>query len=450
MAITIQLGALLLIITIVFLFCSEVTIWKILLASLLLIPSSMQGLISGVSYSTNGIINLSMVGYVTIISAFVMFGKKIILLKKESIIVFTCFFIIILVRILADGFNFVSNKILDNYFLPMLVAILLASKMRTEYIPELLKFIYKCIFFGAIIACIEYVYGQSLFFHEYYMSTVPWYVTIYNSAQYVAFRSTSLFGHPLIGAIYYLIGVVYLINCKSIQKNRIMWCINLAVLLLAILSTNSRSALFGLGIYTVIYLLVNKKIGKLAAATVVIVVLAFSIDWNSIYALLFARDNSGTSIMVRVNAILSLVDIPFRTILFGEGYNSTSSLLKSLGFTANVEISYLIIFIENGIIGFSAWILSIITLFKIHVPDNEIRGVKVSSALNGFLFIIFVVGAMSNSFGDPGTLNYMIYICLGMTTALSRLTVEEVEYIESMSCSRRKIRFTFGNTSHLD
>ena len=39
--------------------------------------------------------------------------------------------------------------------------------------------------------------------------------------------------------------------------------------------------------------------------------------------------------------------------------------------------------------------------------------------------MIFIVGGMSNSFGDPGTLNYLIYILLAFNYVIAKTSNEE-------------------------
>ena len=424
MAISIQLVIILTLFAVISLIRREQTIWKILLAFLILVPSSAQGLISGTSYSTAGVLNLSLVGYGTLIAGFLLMFRHRILEKKTTVAVLGCFWIILIVRVVADGMNFISNKLFDNYLLPMFLAVIIVSYIKPQDIPSLLKLIYYLILIGAVIACVEYVNGRSLLFHQYYMDTCPWYETIYISAQYVAFRSCSYFGHPLIGAIYYLVGVVYLLNVQSTQKkSKVLFGLQFAILTLALLSTNARAALMGLAVYVVYYLFKKKKIGKLVALLCVALSMMVFVDWKSLYYVLFARDSNGSSFMVRVNAILSLINIPARSIILGEGYNNTSSLLKSLGFIGNVEISYLIILMENGIIGFIAWMISIFHFFNIRPKAGSYS--NTIFAIHGMLAMIFIVGGMSNSFGDPGTLNYLIYILLAFNYVIAKTSNEE-------------------------
>lgn len=424
MAISVQLIVLLILIAIISLIATDQIIWKILLACLILIPSSAQGLISGTSYSTAGVLNLSLVGYGTLIAGIILMLRHRTLKKKTTVTLLGCFCVILIMRIIADGTGFISNKLFDNYFLPMLIAVLLVSYIKSEDIPVLLRSLYYLILVGAVIACFEYIYGRSLLFHQYYMDTCPWYETIYISAQYVSFRSCSYFGHPLIGALYYLIDIVYLLNVESTQKNRMLFWLQFIVLILAILSTNARAALLGLALYLVHFLVKKKKIGRLIALTFIVLSMIVFVDWKSLYYLVFARDNNGSSLMVRVNALLSIINIPIKSFILGEGYNTTSSLLKSLGFTGNVEISYLIILMENGVIGFIAWLVSVLHFFRSN--SRLSNNLNVISVIHGMLAIIFIVGGMSNSFGDPGTLNYLIYILLALNYVLAKMSTEEI------------------------
>lgn len=445
MAFSIQLAAFLLAVFIIILGALDLTMWRIVFAVLLFIPSSAQGLISGTSYSTSGVLNLSTVCYVSIIGCCFILGKYKHLEKRVAKNIFLCSLVIILVRIAADGFDFLSNKLFDNYVVPMFLAVVMISNLKPEYIPNLLKFVYSCIFIGAIIAVIEYFYGSSVLFHDYYIDTCPWYENIYRSSQYVAFRSTSLFGHPLIGGIYYSMGVVYLLNSSTKKRNILMWFVQFAILLTAILSTNSRSALLGIGIYITYYLFNNKKIGKIFALSLLAMVCMVFIDWETLYITFFSRDRMGSSLMVRVRAISSLIDIPIISLMLGEGYNNTSALLSTLGFVGNVEISYLIILLENGIIGFIAWIGSLFVLYGKNPLKGVFGGLNVNDTINGMLFCVLFIGGMSNSFGDPGTLNYIIYILLAFSSILSKCHYSLLELDDMANRAyRRKIHIRLG------
>ena len=445
MALSIQFVIILFIFLLVMLISSELTLWKIVIGVLLFIPSSIQGLISGVSYDTPGVLNLSMMGYVSIITCCIIIGKHRFLSRKQTLGIIGSLTIIIAVRIITDGADFLSNKLFDNYLIPMILAISILSSLKVEYIPKLLKFIYKCIFIGAIIACIEHFYGQSIFFHNYYIKNFPWYVNIYESAMYVGFRSCSFYGHPLIGGIYYSMGIIYLLNMSNKNKHIFSWFLQLIILFAAILSTNSRSALLVVGIYLAYYLFKNKKVGIIFTTSAIVLILILCFDWNIIYNTFFARDSSGSSIMVRIQALTSFFNLPIKNLMFGVGYNNTADLLKMYGFIGNMEIAYLIIWLENGIIGFIAWIFSIFILYGRKMVKNEIGNLNVCDMIKGMLFFVLIIGGMSNAFGDPGTLNYMIYILLGFSSALtnSQYSLNELNSL-TRKTSRRKILFNLG------
>lgn len=139
MAISIQLVIILTLFAVISLIRKEQTIWKILLAFLILVPSSAQGLISGTSYSIAGVLNLSLVGYGTLIAGFLLMFRHRILEKKTTVAVLGCFWIILIVRVVADGMNFISNKLFDNYLLPMFLAVIIVSYIKPQDIPSLLK-----------------------------------------------------------------------------------------------------------------------------------------------------------------------------------------------------------------------------------------------------------------------------------------------------------------------
>ena len=393
----------------------------ILLCMLLVIPCESQGIYSGVAYSASGYINISCIGYGTIVLFIFYILKMKKFNKKITTGLVVCITIIFAIRLLVDGQNVLSNKLLDNYILPMALALLIVSDFKKEWFPEFLKIMYRVILFGAVIACIEYITGKSIFFHEYYLQTCGWYNQIYAATQWLPFRSTSLFGHPLVGGVYYLFGVVYLVNNEKIIKNKVLTIIQFVILLAAILSTNTRSTLIVLGIYLGLKLLLMKKrVSKILLIGLVIAIIIyvkFFFNFDNLYEQLFARDVTGSSYLVRVTALLNIIHIPFKTILLGNGYNSTQDVLKMIGINGNVEIAYLIILFENGVIGFIAWISSLIIMYRRNMLD-EIGDLRIKSIINGMILCVLLCGFMSNLFGDPGTLNYIIYMLFAFSFVL--------------------------------
>ena len=91
---------------------------------------------------------------------------------------------------------------------------------------------------------------------------------------------------------------------------------------------------------------------------------------------------------------------------------------------------------ENGLIGFVAWLVSLITLYNKRM-SKEIDGMKVKSMVNGMIVCFLAVSATSNSFGDPGTLNYILWVLLAFTRVASAET-NELD-------ARKEERLYYGN-----
>lgn len=422
MAFSMQLFCVLFILMCVLLFFSVQgrmsAVFSVLFGVLLLVPTDAMGIISGTSYSTPGKFNISLEGYAVIFAFLIVVGiKRGTLRVKSRKIVLTILFALMLmlsIRILADGGGAASNKMLDGYLLPAIFAVLILGYLDADSLPKVLKTIYVCILISAVIACIEFVVGKSLFFHDYYMTNVKWYKNVYDSTAWgVMFRTTALLGHPLAGGTYYLLALVYFLNTRT--KGR--WIASTAqaiVLAVAIFSTNSRGVIFCAIGYILYCFLKQKKYFKLSMVAFVGLFALSFIDFGSLYTMIFSRDVSGSSVSVRVRALGSILSIPGSVVLKGTGYNNTSSLLNSLGFSGNFELSFLIVFVENGLIGFVAWLLSLIMLYNKRML-KEIDGMKVKSMINGMIVCFLAVSATSNSFGDPGTLNYILWALLAFT-----------------------------------
>lgn len=429
MAFSMQLFCVLFILMCVLLFFSVQgrmsAVFSVLFAVLLLVPTDAMGIISGTSYNTPGKFNISLEGYAVIFAfLIVVVIKRGTLRVKSRKIVLTILFALMLmlsIRILADGGGAASNKMLDGYLLPAIFAVLLLGYLDAHSLPKVLKTIYVCILISAVVACIEFVIGKSLFFHGYYMANIKWYKSVYDSTAWgVMFRTTALLGHPLVGGTYYVLALVYFLNTRT----RGRWITSAAqaiVLALAIFSTNSRAVIFCAIGYTLYYLLKQKKYFKLSMVAFAGLIALSFIDFSSLYTMIFSRDKSGSSVSVRVRALGSILSIPGSVVLKGTGYNNTSGLLNSLGFSGNFELSFLIVFVENGLIGFVAWLVSLITLYDKRML-KEIDGMKVKSMVNGMIVCFLAVSATSNSFGDPGTLNYILWALLAFTRVASTET----------------------------
>lgn len=397
-------------------------------AVLLFIPPEAIGLISGSPYGTSGILNMSMAAYdaVILFACLVVTRKlKIQKISVTGLVVMSCCLVIILMRICADGSGALSNKMIDNYFVPMLAAVSMSRVLNPDDMPKLLKFIYAFILINAAVACLELVIKQSLLFDAYYLKTVKWYRGAHNIYRAdLQFRGTAFLGHPLVNGVYYVLGIVYLYNkpVPGMMKNvrlTVLKALQFALLTGAILSTNSRGALLVFAVYTVIYLYTNKKIGKLLLLLICVAVLIVALDFEKIYNSLFARDTSGNSLMGRLNGLAVFGELPLESVLLGEGLNKIASLLTSYDMTSNFEISYLIIILEIGFIGFVIWVIAMIAMYspKMAVTVGDI---KAKSMVNGMILCFLLISATGNLIGDPGTLNYMLWALLAFSRVLSK------------------------------
>ena len=386
---------------------------------LLFVPIEMQGLITGALYSTPGMVNVSLMGY-NVIIAFLCFliinkGKIKNISKSKFIMILLFVSFLVLIRILKDGMGFLSNKIIDNYISPILLVILLIEKFPRDRILDFFKIIYAFLLINAIIAIIEYFFGKSLFLHEYYLQNIPWYKNVYNSTLYgIKFRCTSFLGHPLINGIYYILAIIYLFNITKMKFN-FKQLIQVLIFVLALFFTNSRSELAILLIYMLYKLIKKRKRIWILCLVLLGMLFVTSVDLENLYFKIFARDSSGGSIDVRIKAIQSIFEIPFLEMLFGTGYNNTREILDDIGFSGNLEISYLIILLENGIFGFYIWILLLINLYNKKININNCN---FKNLVNELLVVFLIISAAFNSIADPGTLNYTFFSLLALTNVI--------------------------------
>ena len=420
MAISIQLGAILaalLIINIYFMSAKKYElIFSICIILLTFVSKEENGIISGVPYDTGGVI--SIVGYdvliILILSLALRHGKikSLGVFWRRAVI---CTWLTITIRFVIDGFGVLSNKVFDSYLMPMAYALLMIRYLDKEKAIKVVKVLYVCVLINAAVGGCEYFLGRSLLFHEYYMKAVGWYPNTYLAQKYgVSFRCTAFLGHPLTNGMYYLMGVVYLFNNE--KKWNLFKIVQFAVLGFAIFATNSRGALLILSIYILFYLISNKKALKLCFLAGMGVVITTRINLQEIYNNIFARDATGSSMMVRVKVLLNFFDIPIQNVIMGMGYNNAGTIFSKYTGGANAEISYIILLMENGIAGFISWFVALSSIYN-NKMCRMFNGIKYSGLVHGMLICFLMYAATSNSFADPGTLTYLLCFIL----ALSRI-----------------------------
>lgn len=393
-------------------------IFSICIILLTFVSKEENGIISGVPYDTGGVINLSIVGYdvliILILSLALRYGKIKSLGEfwRRAVI---CTWLTISIRFVIDGFGVLSNKVFDNYLLPMAYVLLMIRYLDKEKAIKVVKVLYVCVLINAAVGSCEYFLGQSLLFHEYYMKSVGWYPNTYLAQQYgVSFRCTAFLGHPLTNGMYYLMGMVYLFNNE--KKWNLFKIAQFAVLGFAIFATNSRGALLILSIYILFYLISNKKALKFCFLAGMGVVITTGINLQEIYNNIFARDATGSSMMVRVKVLLNFFDIPIQNVVMGMGYNNAGTIFSKYTGGANAEISYIILLMENGIAGFISWFVALASIYN-NKMCRMFNGIKYSGLVHGMLICFLMYAATSNSFADPGTLTYLLCFIL----ALSRI-----------------------------
>jgi len=422
MAISIQLGAILaalLIINIYFMSAKKYElIFSICIILLTFVSKEENGIISGVPYDTGGVINPSIVGYdvliILILSLALRHGKikSLGVFWRRAVI---CTWLTITIRFVIDGFGVLSNKVFDSYLMPMAYALLMIRYLDKEKAIKVVKVLYVCVLINAAVGGCEYFLGRSLLFHEYYMKAVGWYPNTYLAQKYgVSFRCTAFLGHPLTNGMYYLMGVVYLFNNE--KKWNLFKIVQFAVLGFAIFATNSRGALLILSIYILFYLISNKKALKFCFLAGMGVVITTRINLQEIYNNIFARDATGSSMMVRVKVLLNFFDIPIQNVIMGMGYNNAGTIFSKYTGGANAEISYIILLMENGIAGFISWFVALSSIYN-NKMCRMFNGIKYSGLVHGMLICFLMYAATSNSFADPGTLTYLLCFIL----ALSRI-----------------------------
>lgn len=397
-----------------------INVFKLIIVLLTFFPIDTIGLITKIPYSTPGYINLSLVCYdiliVFVLSA-VLHKKSNNRIDNKLLLIFFCFIITMtLIRFYVDGFDFLSNKILDNIIVPMLLAILIIKYLKYDEIKKIAKFLVFCILINSCVAIIEYFIGKSLFFHNYYIKTIPWYQNIYLSTKYgIRFRSSAFLGHPLINGTYYLIAITFLLYDNKVLN--IKKIVLLFILLFAVFTTNSRAALLIAFISILFYSFKEKKYFMLFITTFIIILCVISIDFTQLYNSIFKRDLSGSSISVRYDALRIFFKFSFKDVLLGVGFNNSNTYLKKYGFAGNLEISYLIMILEFGLVTFIMWVCFICNLIGI---KKSVKTNLTEKSLKMNILVLLIMFFTYNSIADPGTLNYLLFLIIAMYNIAKR------------------------------
>lgn len=403
-------------------------IFSLIFILLLFIPSDLTGFISGHSYSAAGKINIGIVGYdvVIVLICVIIKGKGMIKLSKRTIGLVGFFVMLFIWRAIVNGEGVLSNKLLDNYFIPILLALMICTYMSTEIFPSVMRTIVMCIVINALVACIEVIIGKSLFLHEYYMKDVAWYQGIYNFTMWgVNMRGCAFLGHPLVNGMYYVIAIAYVYNCNFL-KRKYLKIVSLTILIGGIWATNSRGALIIFVGYTLLYFCDKKNYMKLSVLLLSVSIVLAATNFNELNQLLFSRDTHGDSIFYRIRAIYSIFKISIERWIFGVGFNNVPSILKQIGMSGNFEISYLIILLENGIIGFLIWLMGLAKIYckkMIGNTRNSMGSINVKKAINGMIICMLSLATTGNYFGDPGTLNYMLWSLFAFSRVMKQVEI---------------------------
>lgn len=395
----------------------------LLFGLLLIVPPDAVGLISGYPYSSGGRINISIVGYDVLLLLICILtrshGKLRRVKSKMVIILLGGVLFLFFLRLVINGTDSLSNKMLDNYLLPSILALIIMNILPVSKIDKVFDGILFFVMINAAICATEVVIGRSLLFHSYYMENVSWYSGLYGVQVWgIPMRGTAMLGHPLVNGMYYLICLPYVFY-KKFHGKKIRKIICFAILTGGILASNSRGALFLAIGYLAFTILKKRNYFKMAAFVLITAIIIGMLDLSSIYYSLFSRDLTGGSFFYRFESLTKFLNVPFSTLLLGTGYNNTASTLKTIGLAGNFEISYLIILLENGIFGFIILIGIMMSMFRkdIKMVSEEY---EYSSLIHGMMLCMLGLAVSGNYFGDPGTLNYMLWAIFAFSYTLGK------------------------------
>ncbi len=383
-------------------------------------PAEAVGLLSGYYYSAaSGMVNISLAGYTAVIMfchILVFSAKYGLHFDEQNTMSAIAFFTVLLItRFLADGFEgLLSNKLFENYLMPLLVFFVITCLPRIDH-GKVLRMLLAFLVVDALIACFEYIVSSNLFYHDYFMANNAWYQQIIIACQYGnAYRSSSCIGHPLTVALFMNVG--FILTEKTVKNVPAKLGFDL-LFLLALLTTNSRAGLLVFACF-LIFFAYKKSFSHLALGLLIIVVALSLLFWRgNMYEALFSRDSSGSSLLQRVLGLNAFLSSSMSQIVLGVGFSGSQSLVSSFtNSSGNMEIGPLIVLSEIGILAFAVFVLFLVQCVRHLYLKRKIAG-ETDSYISVILLLLICIGiecCTYNSIGDTCQIMYLPMALLGL------------------------------------
>lgn len=327
---------------------------------------------------------------------------------KKVIILFSIFFgLIVLGTFFKRGVQG-QPQCLENYLFPFIFFLNLLIYPK----EEIYNFIKIHITIIVIIACygiLEYIMKDNFLFG--YLYSLSFKSTWHQGFDSYKFRITTLIGHPLNNAFYFLFALPYSLVLFKKPFNLFASLI----LLLAIITTGSRAG-FALALlcifimYASVTVIASKLMKNIILITVIGLIGYFFLFFTGLgetIRLRFLTEHHSTQ--VRIIAFQNLIPLALKNFIFGRGMGTShESLGEIYGANFAFENPWLMLIIDIGfILTFIYFILLAIPMFKYL---TNILNFSLEKAIWFSLFFTLLMATSYNSFGVRGDQNYSIWL----------------------------------------
>lgn len=410
------------------------TSWlTIALVLMFFIPSEANILFTGISYAyPSGQINLHVLSYY-ILGGFLSFVYRGYISRKvrihtsirEQAAIFGIALLIEVViealRLRGSGF---SNYVFDIFLCPVLMyRVAVESLHQPEIKRVIMKTFYAFTFIAALYAILEFALFTNLIFDPLFEAQdLAWYYSIRQSVEIgEPYRVTSIFGHPLTNAAFFLAGFLMMAAELIKQtKKRIGLAVVTCFTGVGLILTFSRFA-FVLAVIMILWMYVHhRQRSALNTLKLIAIGIAFMVAVLPLATGIFQRDTEGASLMLRMITLKGLIENGLSVISFlgygPQNMEDTITLLTGFNTGFNLEIGYVIVLLQYGVLFTALYLYGILRPIINYI---KMRPVYLKSACYPYAIAaiaLFLYFAGSNTIGIRGTINYLFFLILALLT----------------------------------
>ena len=300
---------------------------------------------------------------------------------------------------------------LENYIGPLIFFLFLYTHFHNneQGSERFLKFFVTVILLAGSYSVIEYLLQNNIVFGRLY-ENFYW----YRSFEGDAYRVSSILGHPLVNANYYLVAALLV----PIVNNRLYRYLLLIIFIAGIIVTGSRAAIVIYLVMVIVSYLLNKasflkRIGQIFTIFFVLIAVYVLVFLTPIGSTIVERFQSAEgSTLVRFLSIGFLYESLISPNLIGNGFGGSAEVAYSIFKTYDYgfENPWLILILDCGIVIAAIYLIVILLISLSVVKNGAIRNDLISRT-----YFVSIIGCQIffftyNSFGTRSLMNYLFWI----------------------------------------